>query len=62
MNRKVLKLKRHNCKKELNFELDYQLSLTTQERFKMMFEKSNMIKEILLRNGYRKTFEVIKRK
>lgn len=59
---KILKLKRHDYKRSLNFELNFQLSLTTQQRFKMMFRKSNIIKEILLRNGYRKPFEIIKRK
>jgi len=57
----ILKLTRHNSKKELDSEIAFQLSLTTQERFKMMFEKSNIIKKILLKNGYRKPFEVIKR-
>ncbi|MCX7995509.1 MAG: hypothetical protein N3A65_07055 [candidate division WOR-3 bacterium] len=58
----VLKLKRPDEKKELQFELDFQSSLTTQQRFEMMFRQSNIIKEILIRNGYRKPFEIIKRK
>jgi len=57
----ILKLKKSNPKKELRFELDFQLSLSTQERFTMMFRRSNLIKEILIRNGYRKPFEIIKR-
>ncbi len=58
---KILKLSRDNEKKEIEFEISYQLSLTTEERFKMLFEKSRIIKEILLKNGYRRTFEIIKR-
>lgn len=58
----VLKLKKPDSKKELQFELDFQLSLTTKQRFEMMLRQSNIIKEILIRNGYRKPFEVIKRK
>lgn len=57
----VLKLKKPDSKKELQFELDFQLSLTTKQRFEMMFRQSNIVKEILIRNGYRKPFEVIKR-
>ena len=57
----VLKLKKDNPKKEMEFEIAFQSSLTTQERFEMMFKKSNQIKEQLLRHGYRKPFEVIKR-
>jgi hypothetical protein len=57
----VLKLKDDNPKKELAFELNFQASLTTQERFEMMFKRSNQIKEQFSRNGYRKPFEIIKR-
>ena len=58
----ILKLKRDNPKKELQFELDYQSSLTTKERFEMMFKRSNQLKETLIKNGHRKPFEIIKRK
>jgi hypothetical protein len=61
-NRHILKLKQDNPKKELEFEIDYQLSLTTKQRFEMMFKKSKQIKEMLVKNGRRKSFEVIKRK
>ena len=57
----VLKIKGNNPKKELEFEIDFQSSLTTQERFEMMFKKSNQIKEQLLKHGHRKPFEIIKR-
>ena len=57
----ILKLETDDEERELEFELDYQLSLTTQQRFEMMFEKSRIIKQLLLENGHRKPFEIIKR-
>ncbi len=57
----VLKLERDDEEKEIEFELEYLLSLTTQQRFDLMFQKSKEIAEILLRHGYRKPFEIIKR-
>jgi len=48
-------------KQELQFELDFQASLTTQERFDMMFKMSSIIKELLISNGYRKPVEIIQR-
>ena len=57
----VLKLDRDDEEKEIEFELEYLLSLTTQQRFDLMFQKSKEIAEILLRHGYRKPFEIIKR-
>lgn len=46
---------------ERKYELDFLLSLTKAQRFAMMFERSNQIKEMLLRNGHRKAVEIIKR-
>ncbi len=57
----VLKLERDDEEKEIEFELEYLLSLTTQQRFDLMFQKSKEIAEILLRHGYRKPFEIVKR-
>jgi len=57
----VLKLSKDNLQKELQFELDFQLSLTTAQRFEMMFRRSNQIKEMLIKNGYRKPVEIIRR-
>ena len=37
----------------------YQWSLTTQQRFEMMFRKSREMAEMLERRGYRKPFEII---
>ena len=39
----VLKLTKHDENKEIDFELDYLLSLTTKQRFEMMFEKSRQM-------------------
>ena len=47
--------------RELELELDYQLSLTTAQRFEMMLRKSRELAEDLLRRGYRKPAEIIKR-
>ena len=58
----VLKLNKHDEKKEINFEIDYLLSLTTKQRFQMMFEKSWQMAALLRKNGRRKTTKVIKRK
>ncbi len=58
----VLKLKKHDEKKEIEFELDYLMSLTTKQRFQMMFEKSRQMVSLLRRNGRRKTTKVVKRK
>ena len=59
---KIYKSSINDEQKEMEFELDYLLSLTVEERFQMMFEKSRIIKNILARNGHRKAFEIIKRK
>jgi len=58
----VLKLNKHNEKKEIEFELDYLTSLTTQQRFEMMFRKTREMLRLLKRNERKKTTEVIKRK
>ena len=58
----VLKLKRHNEKKEIDFELKYLTSLTTRQRFQLMFRKTQEMRSLLKRNEYRKTTQIIKRK
>ncbi len=57
----ILKLDKHNDKKEIEFELDYLTSLTTAERFQMMFQKTQEMLSLLKRNERRKTTEIIKR-
>lgn len=56
----VLKLNKHDEKKEIDFELDYLLSLTTKQRFEMMFEKSRQMAALLKKNWGRKTV-IVKR-
>ena len=58
----ILKLREHDEEKELKFELDYLLSLTTAERFRMLEEASRFMMETLIRHGHRKPFEIIKRR
>ena len=57
----VLKLREHDEKKELLFELKYQMSLTTRQRFEMMMKKSKEIRDLLEKSGHRTPFEIIKR-
>ena len=58
----ILKLDRHNEDKEIEFELDYLASLTTSQRFEMMFRKTREMLSLLKRNEHRTTTEIIKRK
>jgi hypothetical protein len=57
----VLKLDDQNEEKEIEFELDYLLSLTLQERFQLMFKKTKELIELLERNGHRRPDQIIKR-
>ncbi len=59
----VLKIKQYaeSEDRELDFEITYQRTLTTQQRFEFMFRKSREIMEVMLRHGHRKPIEVVKR-
>jgi len=62
----ILKLDKHNEDREIEFELDYLASLTTGERFEMMFRKTREMLNLLSsatgkRNEHRTTTEIIKR-
>ena len=57
----VLKLEKDDEQQEIEFELDYLTSLTTQQRFQMMIQKSREMVLLLRRNGHRKSTQVIKR-
>ena len=57
----ILKLKKHNRMKEIDFELKFLKSLTIKQRFEMMFKKREEMLSLLKSNGYRKTTQVIKR-
>ena len=59
----ILKLDKHDENKEIEFELDYLTSLTTSQRFEMMFRKTEEILSLLKkRKTNRKVTEIIKRK
>ncbi len=57
----ILKLAANDPKRELEFELAYLRSLTTRERFDLMFRKSRELAEALARHGHRKPVAVVKR-
>ncbi len=52
----VLKIKNHDERKELIFELEYLLSLTTRQRFEMMFKKSEEMKKNVKKKWIQKNF------
>ena len=58
----VLKLRRHDERAEIQFELDYLVSLTTRERFELMLRKSREMALLLRRHGSRRITQVTKRK
>jgi hypothetical protein len=58
----LLLLKKDDEKKEIEFELHYLLSLTIQERFQLMQNKSREMIALLEQNGHRKAAEILKRK
>ena len=57
----ILALSEHDERKELEFELEYQGSLSFEERLRMMREKSKEMLRQMVDLGYRKPFEIIKR-
>ena len=59
--KKILKLSKDNQDKEIDFELAYLKSLTTQQRFQMMFAKTKEMLNLLKRHGNRTTTQIIKR-
>ena len=59
----ILKLREHDEEREIQFELDYLTSLTTRQRFEMMFAKTRELLSLLKRtDGHRTITEIIKRK
>ena len=57
----VLKRRADNEQAEIEFELDYLMSLTTQERFDMMLQKSREMASLRKRHGCRRATQVVKR-
>jgi len=58
----VLKLEKDDKQQEIEFKLDYLLSLTTQQRFQMMTQKSREMLLLLRQNEHGKSTQVVKRK
>lgn len=58
----ILVLDHDNEEKEIEFELNYLNSLSTKERFALMFDKSRELKTNLEKNGHRRPPAIIKRK
>ena len=46
---------------ELELELEFQASLTVDQRYRMMINASRTILKMLIDNGHKKPFEIIKR-
>ncbi len=58
----ILKLKKTNESKEIQFELDYLSSLSSKDLLAMTLKASKHVMETLIKYGHRKPFEIIKRK
>jgi len=59
----ILKLDKHDEDKEIEFELDYLTSLTTSQRFQLMFTKTReMLSMREKKKAHRAGTEIIKRK
>ncbi len=56
----IMKLARHDAKRELAFELDYLAFFSTSKLFARMVQRSNEIKEMLIRYGHREPVAIIK--
>ncbi len=58
---RILKLERDDAEREAEFDLDYLLSLTRVQRYKIMLRLSTHALERMIRHGYLKPVEIIKR-
>ena len=58
----ILVLKDSDEKREIEFELKFLASLSINQRFLLMQTKSQELKSNLVKNGHRKTSQIIKRK
>ncbi len=56
-----MKLNEHDEEKEIEFELSWLLSLSTEQRFDLMFKESRELVALLEANGHRRSPEIIKR-
>jgi hypothetical protein len=58
----ILVLRKPDRIKEIEFELQYLASLSLNQRFSLMLEKSEELRTNLINNGHRETSAIIKRK
>ncbi len=58
---RMLKLDRDDPARELQFDLDYLLSLSSAERYKIMLRQSAHAVELMIRNGHLNPVEIVKR-
>ncbi len=58
----ILVLESPDEEREIEFELNYLLSLSLSQRISLMQAKSKELKTLLINNGHRKTASIIKRK
>lgn len=57
----ILKLDSHNEEQEMEFELDYLLSLSLRDRISLLERKRQEIRDLLNRHGHSRPAEIIKR-
>ena len=57
----ILKLDADDEEKELVFEIEYQKSLSFEQRWRMMVEESERIARVLIENGQREPIALVKR-
>ena len=57
----ILKLDHHDEDAEIEFELDWLMSLSVAERFDLMFAKSAEMTRMLEQHGHREPDSVVKR-
>ncbi len=58
---KILKLSEENEEREIEFELEWLLSLSLNERYQLMFKRTKELLDILEKNGHRRPSQIIKR-
>ena len=56
----LLKLAEHDEERELEFELDFQATLTVRERFRHMERFSNELRRLMEANGFRESPGIVK--
>jgi len=58
---KILRLADHEESRETEFEIDYLLSLTVEQRVQLVLERSRLLLEMLASNGHPVVPGIIKR-